>query len=144
MPHDPNDKEKPYFDEKLHEAYLNTEYTCGRFVLKIGRGHPDFSDFLAREGFSSYAFITSWNPRSKALSKADNLARGQKFQLSIKALALDFMAGAAHDSTGEWKMEEGIFLFNVDTEVVLELATTWEQNAVVVGVRGGAPKLLWA
>jgi hypothetical protein len=143
MPHDPNDKEKPYFDEELHAAYLATEYACGRFVLKIGRRHPYFDDFLAREGFSTYAFITSWNPRSEVKSKAGNLARGQELQLRLEALALDFMAAAAHDPTEKWLVEEGVFLFNVDTEVVLELAATWEQNAVVVGVRGGVPRLLW-
>lgn len=144
MPHDSNDKEKPYFDEELNAAYLVTEYACGRFVIKIGRRHPDFDDFLAREGFSTYAFITSSNPRSKVLSKADNLARGQELQLRIKELALDFMPAAAHDPTGKWLVEEGVFLFNVATEVLLELAATWEQNAVVVGVRGRVPRLLWA
>jgi hypothetical protein len=144
MPHDSSDEEKPYFDEALEVAYRATEYACGRFVVQIGRRHPDFNDFLAREGFSTYAFITSSNPRSKVLSKADNLARGRKFQLRLKELALDFMPAAAHDPTGKWQVEKGVFLFNVDTEVVLKLAAAWEQNAVVVGVRGGAPGLLWA
>lgn len=144
MPHDTTDWGKPYFDEQLHLAYLATEYTCGRFVLKIGRVHPYFNDFLAREGFSTYAFITSWNPRSQPLSEAKNLARAQNFQQSLKARGLDFMPGAAHDPTGNWATEEGVFIFDAATEFILALATTWEQNAVVIGSRGGVPELRWA
>ncbi|MCX8211932.1 MAG: DUF3293 domain-containing protein [Lewinella sp.] len=144
MPHGSSDQKKPYFDEELHAAYLTTKYTCGRYALKIGRSHPDFDDFLVREDFSTYVFITAWNPRSKALSEAENLARGQKLQLRLKELGLVFMPAAAHDPSEKWAVEKGVFIFNAGTEVVLKLATIWEQNAVVIGVRGGIPELRWA
>jgi|AntRauTorckE5430_2_1112549.scaffolds.fasta_scaffold00254_13 hypothetical protein len=144
MPHGSSDQKKPYFDEELHTAYLTTKYTCDQYVLKVGRSHPDFDDFLVREDFSTYVFITAWNPRSKVLSEAENLARGQKLQLRLEELGLVFMPAAAHDPSEKWAVERGVFIFNAGTEVVLKLATIWEQNAVVIGVRGGAPGLLWA
>lgn len=143
MPHGSNDEEKPYFDKELHAAYLATEYTCGRFVLQIGRPHPYFSDFLAREAYVNYAFLTAWNPRSLVLGEAENRQRGEKLKQHLEAQGIIYIPGGAHDPKGEWPVEEGYFVFNAATDRVLEIAGAWEQNAVVLGVRKGKPSLHW-
>ncbi|TXF91147.1 DUF3293 domain-containing protein [Neolewinella aurantiaca] len=144
MPHDSSDREKPYFDEELQTAYLATEYLCKDFVLKIGESHPDFDAFMLSGGHHAYAFLTAWNPRSDALPAAENIARGQQLLLQLEERNLTFMPAVTRDPSGEWGVEEGVFIFNAPPESVLELAAAWQQNAVVLGARGAVPRLVWA
>ncbi|WP_020571402.1 DUF3293 domain-containing protein [Neolewinella persica] len=140
----PSSDERPaHYDEQLNVSYTSAEYVFHEFVLKIGQHHPDFDDWLTEQGYRKYAFLTAFNPRSVLYSPADNTERQESLHQLLRVGGLPFAPAAGRDPEGNWPTEIGVFLFDVPSGEVHELARVFGQNAVVEGKVAGVPFLVW-
>ncbi|WP_157501322.1 DUF3293 domain-containing protein [Lewinella sp. 4G2] len=134
----------PAFHPALHREYCASVYVCHNFRLRSGSPNASFTDWIAARGYSSYAFLTAYNPYSnRQLSRADNLALAQVLRNRIKDLAIDAVPAAAVDVTGTWPEEVGLMLLGVDLGTALQLGREFQQNAILYGKTGNAAAVLW-
>jgi hypothetical protein len=77
------------------------------------------------------------------LSPAENTERLDNLHELLRVGGLPFAPAEGRDPAGAWRAETGVFLFDVPTGEVHELARIFGQNAVVEGKIDGAPFLVW-
>lgn len=138
-----SDEYPQHSDEQLHQAYLAAEYVFNGFTLKVGHLHPEFDGWLTGQNYLHYAYLTAHNPRSHLLSPAENGHRQIQLQALLRNSGLFFAPAEGRDPAGRWPAETGVFLFDVPSGEVHELARIFGQNAVVEGKAGGVPFLVW-
>lgn len=121
----------------LQEAYWSTLYRVDHrlrpFVLRFGKG-PSWSRGTAGLG-DSWAIITAFNPESCRLNGRENLARNRELHDMLWSLRLPAFRTVNSDARGEWR-EPGFLVVGMSRAVALELANTFEQNAVVCAEGG--------
>jgi hypothetical protein len=132
-------------DERLIAAYTATDYVLhgenADLVLNIGRASPQFDAILDRRGADTAVIVTAYNPRSVVLSDAENQARHQALMEVLRQRGLDFEIGEGRDPGGHWKAEIECVAYGISLEAGLELARSFDQNAIVFIRRGAAPEL---
>lgn len=134
----------PSFDQQLHNNYCSTTYTCQNFRIQPGYRHSEFIDFLLVNEYCTYAFITAYNPYSLArTSDASNQNRNRELMADLSEKDLTFLPAVANDNDRIWPMEPGFFLFNTNLEEALQLATRFQQNAILWGTTESLPRILW-
>ncbi|WP_068712195.1 DUF3293 domain-containing protein [Vibrio tritonius] len=79
-------------------------------------------DFLTK----CYTVITAWNPRSQKLSHSENCLNNQRLQDEL--VDYDWVSVTVGDAKFEWFEES--FAVAMELESALELARTFEQNAI--------------
>lgn len=126
----------------LLEAYKQTHYKCPDLgiVIKINEKNLLLDKYLTENGYMTYSFITAWNPFSKQLTPADNSNRNSQLEMDLKGLT--FFEGIGIDPEGLWPGEESFLVFDVSEENANGLMVKYEQNAIVFGDRGYAPRIL--
>lgn len=125
------------------EPYLHTAYiveTEPPIVLRIGEQNPALDALLAGQGVEAWAFVTAWNPRSQVLAPEENARRQQQLEAE---LTFPFLPGRGEGDNGDWPPERSVLILGITQDAAHLLGQRWEQNAVVVGIRGGVPELLW-
>lgn len=138
-----SDEYPQHSDEQLYQAYLNAEYIFNGFTLKVGHLHREFDDWLTGQGYLHYAYLTAHNPHSRLLPPAENIHRQVQLQALLRNYGMVFAPAEGRDPAGSWPAETGVFLFDVLSGEVHELARIFGQNAVVEGKVGGVPFLVW-
>jgi hypothetical protein len=133
-------------DEKLIAAYRATDYVLfvagGRDVtLNIGRPNPVFDRILEERAAKTAVIVTAYNPRSVVLSETENRARHVRLVQFVQSKGYDFALGEGRDPSGQWTAEVECVVFGISAAAGLELARTFDQNAIVFVARGGAPEL---
>jgi len=86
---------------------------------------------LIRLGAASGTFVTAWNPRSEALSPAENAVRGERLSAEIVARGWRALPHRGVGDDPAWPPEEGWFVLDLDEAMARALATDHGQNAVV-------------
>ena len=125
-------------NEDLLKAYLTTNYIFEDFNLRINENHDAFRKYCEERKISSWAFLTAWNPQSKALSKEDNLMRN--FELTEDLANYDYTLGFGKGD--DWPAEESFFIPNIDFEKAMTLAQKYDQAAFVYGTHESLPQLI--
>jgi hypothetical protein len=132
-------------DEVLLAAYTATDFVVfdadGPWVLHVGKAAPQIDELLARHGCRSATIVTALNPRSKVLGPAENAARHAKLKRILATKGCDFVEGEGRDPTGAWVAETECVIFGTTLAQGLDLARSFEQNAIVFLETGKAPRL---
>lgn len=129
---------------RLERIYRRTAYHVidgeQSFALTIGVRNGQLDSLLARHHTRFWVLITAYNPDSQPLDDRTNRRRQAAFERSIATL---YLPAWGEGLVGNWKPEVGVLLLGITPQRARRLGTRWEQVAVVVGRRGGRPRLLW-
>jgi len=133
----------------LQQIYAATTYwlllTGSAFGLRIGKTSIEFEDWLNANSISSWAIITAANPYSQALSLTENEARNVLLLQHLHQLGFyQCYPAEGRPDEGEWSPEPGFFIPNIKLPQALEIATQFEQNAIVFGNVSETPQVVWA
>ncbi|MEM6769619.1 MAG: DUF3293 domain-containing protein [Bacteroidota bacterium] len=138
-----SDDHIPAFDRQLHNNYCSTDYCCQNFRITPEVFLPEFIDFLHLNQWSTYAFVTAFNPYSVAqLSFIENQGRHKKLLNSLPK-DLTYLPAIATDQAKQWPPESGIFAFDATLPEMIDLAHRFGQNAILWGTRTEKPVVLW-
>ena len=131
---------------ELDAAFRATTYRVrapeGLFELRIGGPNPAFDDFLRRQRVSCWGMVTAYNPGGVRCDE-DNPLFQRRLQERVQALGWPWLASSIYSDTGEWPVEPGFLLLQVNEDEVCRLASEFSQLACVCGDTGGVPRLIW-
>lgn len=135
-------------DDRLIAAYRATDYVLfvgngQEITLNIGRHNPSFDRILEIHAAETAVVVTAYNPRSVVLSEAENRERHRQLTALLEARGCDYALGEGRDPTGHWKAELECVVFGISREAGLDIARSFEQNAIVFVAKGGAPELAY-
>jgi len=129
---------------RLERVYRRTAYHVidgeQSFALTIGVREGRLDALLARHHARFGVLITAYNPDSQPLDDRTNRRRQAAFERSI---ATPYLPAWGEGLVGNWKPEVGVLLLGITPHRAKRLGARWEQVAVVIGIRGGRPRLLW-
>jgi hypothetical protein len=135
--------------ERLARAYRATTYRVylrqgAHIDLHPGRRSAELDRLLARLGARSWAFITAWNPGSRAMPAWRNAHRQRALLAMLHAQRRQVLAGAGIPATAGWAPEESLLVANLSSGSARKLARRFGQNALLMGRRGGPVRLEWS
>jgi hypothetical protein len=130
-------------DERLWEAYRNTIYAVPELGLEIEISVPNapLQNYLSANGFTRWAFITAWNPRSVLLTEAQNAARNQQMERWLMDKKYLYFDGYGQGKTSDWPPENSFFVLGINRETAIQLGRDFGQLAIVVGERDTVAEL---
>jgi hypothetical protein len=127
----------------LERAYLATYYVVfagsAPIILRIGERNREFDRLLRRHGRREWAFITSWNPRSRLLPGWRNAQR----QRRLARLFPHALTGAGIGESCDWPAEDSLCVLGLAAGRARRTARLFGQYAVVAGTRGRMARLIW-
>lgn len=130
----------------LCHAYRHTIYVAdhpaGEICLRIGERHARLDTLLRALDYDTWAFVSACNPRSRPLAPTENAARHEALLAHVGRLGLPCFPGRGVADDGGWA-EESLLILGIDAQDAAALGAIFEQNAVVVGRRGGVAELRW-
>lgn len=112
-------------------------------AVRIGEPNTAVDLLIDRFGADEWAFITAYNPYSEVLSAEENQSRHRRLLETIRDRNLVSFESHGVDDDGTWPSERGLFVAGLSRDEAVELGRELDQNAIVVGARGGAPELVW-
>lgn len=118
----------------LHRAYRRTDFEAAGAVARIGRRSAAVDALLARLGAREGAFVTAWNPYSRAMPWGWNDRMGDRLRQHVRRLR--HAEGWGRAQGGGWA-EQHLFVAT-DARRVAVLARRFRQNAIMA-VRRGQP-----
>jgi len=130
-------------------AYRQAEYRVellqGELVLRVDRHDTDGDRRLRQEvGVESHwAILTPCNPDSQRLPDQENAERLAQLAEIVEGLGLRCVSSVNRDPSGQWPDEPGILLCDPPPGFAEELGRHFRQNAILAGVLGEAPRLIW-
>lgn len=121
--------------KELINAYRETDYIIyeSEMPIRIGEIY-DVSSLGGTKG----AFITAENPGSVALCNEENKARMEDLIKEVKSKGYKFYKGEGKTRNDDWTPENSIFIVDIEKKDALDLASKYEQNAIV-WVEGNKP-----
>ena len=133
-------------DDGLPDVYRATTYTArtprGELRLRVGR-RDEMLDALMHDGDATHwAFVTAWNPRSRPTDEAANDRALERLRREIEAHGWSYYEGEGASDDGRWPAEPSFLVVGPARDEAVDLGRRYEQNAVVVGVRGGPAGLV--
>jgi hypothetical protein len=130
---------------ELIAAYCATNYrVLGQdpFVLKIGQPSAPLRKLYDEHGCQSAAFITAWNPFSKATDIAENSRLQALLEIEISGVSTTLIAGIGEDSSRLWPGEESTLALGVSLADAKSIGIRFKQNAFVWIDGDANPELL--
>ncbi len=118
----------------LVEAYKTTNYTvlaAKIFVLNVGQKSDGLEDLYRRLHIQTSAFITAFNPYSKALTHEENITRNEALKNELDGIALAVVKGYGQGPEGLWEKEDSFLAFGITKEEAIKLGDKYEQNAIL-------------
>jgi hypothetical protein len=109
-------------------------------TVRIGQVSREIDRLLALYGARSGVFITGWNPRSAPTARDLNEAAHRRLQSELRVRGIRFLPHHGVGAAPAWS-EEGVFALDLPNAEALELASLFQQNAIVA-VRVGEPAQL--
>ena len=134
--------------DRLRAAYEATAYRVdagprGPFVIRVGERSAAADALLADAGVDCWAYVTACNPRSVALSAADNAALMTRLTHVVSARRLAHVAGVGAGPDSTWPPEPSLFVLGLPVDEAVALARDFDQFAIVCGRRGEPARLVW-
>ncbi|MEX0669859.1 MAG: DUF3293 domain-containing protein [Pirellulales bacterium] len=135
-------------DPALDAAYRATTYSVvlpngTGLALRVGEHSLALDRFLTTTGHDHWAFITACNPRSLRLGEAENATRLARFTDLVRARGLHALPGEGRGDGGNWPPEPSLLVLGIEEHMAIALGRMFDQHAIVVGARGGPPRLVW-
>ena len=127
------------------ELLLGYETTCYSVVnpkidIYLKKGNAELNSFLKEHNFTSWCFITAWNPFSKALTLDKNNELNALLEADLKDY--NIYPAEGKDTLGDWPPEISFFVGNISREQAIFLGEKYEQNAIVFGTVDELPELI--
>lgn len=127
------------------ELLLGYEATCYSVVnpkidIYLKKENTELNSFLREHNFTSWCFITAWNPFSKALSLEKNIELNALLETDLKDY--NIYPAEGKDTLGDWPPEISFFVGNISRERAIFLGEKYEQNAIVFGTVDELPELI--
>lgn len=131
--------------ESLLQKYLASLY-CYRdagdeIVIHVGVRSRELAALQRSRGVESSAYMTAWNPGSKALDKAENRSRNEDLRRDAQALGLAVLEGEGRSPARDW-CEESFLILGITRESALALARKYGQVAFLHVGGEGVPELV--
>ncbi len=134
-------------DKALRQAYLDTIYRVRRepqpIDICVGEANPALDELLELHGARQWAFVTASNPHSRALSDGDNAARNAELKCSLDVSGWRTLDGVGIPRRPGWQPEDSVLILGIDRDTAITLARRWQQKAIVYGMLGQVPELIW-
>ncbi len=132
----------------LDAAYRGTSYIVAmpsgtRLTLKCGERSEALDRCLDDLGVAEWAFVTACNPRSTPLDAAGNADRMARLDAVLRDRGLASLAGSGQGEAGDWPAEPSRLVLGIGEADAVALGRLFEQNAILVGGRGQAARLVW-
>lgn len=127
--------EIPFSLSGLERAYREAVYRIrvdGREVAFSFVGDPVGGDPAVPLPAGDWAIITAFNPRGRALTHAENLARNESLRRELELSGFVHAPCEASDGQGRHR-EPGYLITNASMDDGLRLARAFEQVAIVFG-----------
>lgn len=121
-------------NEDLRRAFEETHYIVHHqpaFTLRIGQNSPQLDALLRDAGHDCAAFLTAWNPKSRALSEPENRARQQALLDELKRQGLTGIDGIGQHPDNGWPGEESVLVLDIAFDAACNLAQQHGQFAFV-------------
>ena len=127
------------------ELLLGYEATCYSVVnpkidIYLKKVNAELNSFLKEHNFTSWCFITAWNPFSIALSLEKNNELNALLEADLKEY--NIYPAEGKDTLGDWPPEISFFVGNISREQAIFLGEKYEQNAIVFGTVDELPELI--
>lgn len=121
-------------NDRWEKLYANTTYRVFDLPLdiRIGGENVALGEFLSQIGHTNWAFLTAWNPFSKALTAEENSARNQLLLDDVRQFRVFDGEGDGDDKS--WPPEKSFLVVGIHREVAVFLGRKYEQRAIVLGV----------
>lgn len=132
-------------NEDLRRAFEETHYIVRHqpaFTLRIGQHSPQLDALLQDAGHDCAAFVTAWNPKSQALSEAENRTRQQALLDDLKRLGPTWIGGIGQHPDNGWPGEESVLVLGLAFDAACNLARQHGQLAFVWCVTGKPCQLI--
>lgn len=131
--------------DRLLSAYLEAvyEFTADDGTYRLRAGIPDSPglDWL-RGTADRWAFITACNPGSVALCEAENEARHENLARELARRAWRHLPARGLDPGDDWPVEPGFLVLDRPLSELTALGRELEQNALLFGRAGEAPRVV--
>jgi hypothetical protein len=108
----------------------------------VGIASPDLDALLERYRATTWAHITAWNPRSNPLPQDENDDRQRRLVVALSEAGRIVLDGDGADPEGNWPPETTAFVMGIGVRDAVRLGREFGQLAIVVGRRGGRPRLV--
>lgn len=135
---------------ELEQAYRDTRYWANAdgiwLGLAIGCVDPLLERLLEDRRQREWAFITAWNPGSTPRARAENLRAQEGLERRLRDAGHELWVGQGVGpklAGGEQWIEPSVLVLGLKREPAVALGREFEQVAIVTGLRGRAPELVW-
>jgi hypothetical protein len=130
----------------LLAAYRATHY-CVRgvaqpFLLRVDEPSADLEACHRAHGVSCSAFLTAWNPGSRALPEEDNRAAQLRLSALLAERGFALLAGLGVDPTGQWEGEESLLVLGVERAEAIGIGRAFGQNGILYSGADAVPRLV--
>ncbi|WP_375742165.1 DUF3293 domain-containing protein [Corallococcus interemptor] len=135
--------------DALHAAFKATGYVVRphplvgdrKHVLRVEGLHPELDAALAAHGFTTWAFLTAWNPRAHARPPRTNARLQQRLLVLLEARGHPSVSAVGVAEDRRWS-EESLFVPGLSREEAVRMGRLFDQEAVLWGTVGGAAELV--
>ena len=119
--------------KELLMAYQATCYSIinPKIDIYLNEENEEFNRFLKVHHFTSWCFITAWNPFSKALLLEENKTLNRLLEEDLKGH--NIFPAEGKDTIGNWPPEISFFVGDISIEQAITLGKKYNQNAIVFG-----------
>lgn len=135
-------------ESQLAAAYEATNFWVDvsrecRFALRCGEANPTLDELLEKSGAVDWAYITACNPRSTLLTSRENEERMTRLRDCLHQGGYSFFPGEGVADNSTWPPEPSFLVMGITESDALSIARLFEQNAILIGSRGGPARLQW-
>jgi hypothetical protein len=110
--------------------------------FRAGATNARLDALLGREGASTWAFMTAWNPGSIAKARAANDAAQAKLAALLTSMKYTWLTGRGASDDGSWGPEESLLVLGISRRKARRLGRRFGQFAIVTGRAGSAATLV--
>jgi hypothetical protein len=132
--------------DALFEAYGRTTFVAetprGRLLLRVGRRSAELDDLLVAHGVATWAYVTAFNPGSRALAAEANAARHRELERVVAARGFTSYPGEGVGDDGRWPPEPSLLVLGIGRADAIQLGQEFGQLAIVYGELGHEAELV--
>ena len=132
-------------DPLMLRAYAETEYRVHGspgFTLRVGQASTELREVHARHGVTCSAYLTAFNPFSRAVGADENASRQAALLAEVARLGLVALPGLGQHPSNDWPGEDSVLILGLGLEAAKALGERFEQNAFVWCGEEGVPELV--
>lgn len=132
-------------EHSIIQAYADTNYIVhanSQITLRIGIFIPALSELHKTSGVDCSAFITAWNPFSRAVDDQTNLSRLAMLKQDLLDLDVAFYDGIGQHPSGNWSGEQSFLVLGLSLDASKSLGIRYEQNAILWCGSDATPQLI--